>query len=197
MTIEDTDLIKVQNLTDYPVVYHSFTGQRRAFEGQQVMKLPAGELRQLNYTRGGRNLLQNFLAVRNRELAEELMIKDFDNEYSWDAKDVNNLLLNGSTDELEDALEFGPSGIVDSIVNRAVALRINDINKRRIIQEYTGRDINSMIDKVEQVERAMETSDGGMVRRFGEEKKRQRRVKKNTEENSAPKRRVVKQKTEE
>ena len=194
MTIEDTELIKVQNLTDCSVGYRAYTGQHRYFEAQQVLPIPAGELRQLNYTRGGRKLIQGYLGIRNRELAIELGIEEPDAEYSWELKDIDNLLQSGSTDALEDALEFGPEGIVDTIVSRAVALRIDDMNKRRLIKEYTSLDVDNMIAMTELSEQALENEEG-MVQRIGETStKRKRRVP--VEETEKPKQRRVTPKAE-
>ena len=193
MTIADNELIKVQNLTDHSVVYYAYTGQRRFFEGQQVLPIPAGELRQLNYTKGGRVLIQDYLAVKNTELAIELGVEEPEAEYSWTLDDVDNLLLEGSTDALEDALEFGPAGIVDSIVDRAVILRIDDMNKRRIIEQYTSFNIDNMIKMVEESETAIENEEG-MVQKIGESApKRKRRVQPEAEK---PKQRRVTPKVE-
>lgn len=53
---------------------------------------------------------------------------------------------------LLDALEFGPKGIQDLLVDRAVELKIPDTNRRKAIQEITGIDVNKMIGFKEQVE---------------------------------------------
>ena len=46
---------------------------------------------------------------------------------------------------LKDALEFGPEGIKQLIIDRAVELRIPDNNKLAAIYEFTGRDVSNMI----------------------------------------------------
>ena len=53
--------------------------------------------------------------------------------------------MNGSLDALKDALEFGPEGIKQLIIDRAVELRLPDNNKLAAIQEFTGRDVGRMI----------------------------------------------------
>ena len=53
----------------------------------------------------------------------------FEHEYSWTQQDVDNVLLTGSLDALKDALEFGPEGIRQLIVDRAVELHVPDNNK--------------------------------------------------------------------
>lgn len=46
---------------------------------------------------------------------------------------------------LHDALDFAPLGIVELIVARAVKLQVPDVNKRNLIQEVTGKNIDRMI----------------------------------------------------
>ena len=149
MTIQDSDLIQVQNLTGSKVSYFiPETNNVRHFEGQQLRKdITAGELRMLYATKGGRTLLEDYLGIKNKELAREFNISAdvFDHEYSWTQKEVDNVLLTGSLDALKDALEFGPEGIKQLIVDRAVSLKIPDNNKLAAIQEFTGRDVSNMI----------------------------------------------------
>lgn len=46
---------------------------------------------------------------------------------------------------LHDALDFAPLGIVESIVARAVKLQVSDVNKRNLIQQVTGKNVDRMI----------------------------------------------------
>lgn len=158
MTVQDNALIEVQNLTNHQVVYISYDGKRQAFEGQQIKKIRAEELRQLGYSKGGLRLIREFLSIKNQELAREFNISDdsFEHEYQWTRADVDNVLLHGSMDALRDALDFAPDGIIDLIVDRAVYLRIADVNKRKVIAESTGRDINNMITVLENTEASVE-----------------------------------------
>jgi hypothetical protein len=149
MTITDDTLIPVQNLTASRVSYIiPETNNVRHFNGQQLRKdITAGELRALYGTKGGRTLLEDYLGIRNKELAAEFNIPTdvFEFEYSWTQKDVDELLKTGSLDRLKDALEFGPEGIKQLIIDRAVELRIPDNNKLAAIYEFTGRDVSNMI----------------------------------------------------
>ena len=56
-----------------------------------------------------------------------------------------NMLQNGSLDELKDALDFAPSGVIQIIKDQAVALPIYDVRKRQAILEMTGFDVTSAI----------------------------------------------------
>lgn len=149
MTVADETMIEVQNLTDNVVAYNvPETGLLREFAGQQVRKISAGELRMLYSARGGKALLENYLSIKDKDLAKEFNISDdsFDHEYNWTEKDVDTVLKYGSLDALKDALEFGPDGIKELIVDRAVALKIPDTNKLKAIEEFTGRNVSYMIE---------------------------------------------------
>lgn len=147
--IRDDKLIPVQNLTASIVSYIiPETNNVRRFSGQQLRKdITAGELRSLYGTKGGRVLIEDYLGIKDRELAQEFNISTdvFDHEYSWTQKEVDEVLQTGQLDALKDALEFGPEGIRQLIVDRAIELRIPDNNKLAAIQEFTGRDVGNMI----------------------------------------------------
>lgn len=185
MSVADKTLVEVQNLTDHTVVYKSFDGIRRVFLGQQKKKIRAEELRQLNYSRGGSRLLREFLSVKNKALAEEFNVSSdsFEHEYNWTAQDVDNMLLSGSEDALKDALDFAPEGIIDLIVQRTVELKLNDVNKRQIISDKTGKDVNNMILQITEFEKANKTS--------GESSKQQKARRVSTEEKNTSSRRCA------
>lgn len=147
--IRDDKTIPVQNLTASVISYIiPETNNVRRFSGQQLRNdITAGELRSLYGTKGGRTLIEDYLGIRDKELAKEFNISTdtFEHEYSWTQKDVDNVLISGSLDALKDALEFGPEGIRQLIIDRAVELRIPDNNKLAAIQEFTGRDVSNMI----------------------------------------------------
>ena len=160
MTIKDDKLIPVQNLTASVVSYIvPETNNVRHFNGQQLRKdITAGELRALYATKGGRVLIEDYLGIKDRELANEFNISMdvFEHEYSWTQQEVDEVLMNGSIDALKDALEFGPEGIKQLIIDRAVELRIPDNNKIEAISEFTGRDIGNMIRLDKELENTVE-----------------------------------------
>lgn len=167
--IKDDALIEVQNLTGSVVSYIiPETNNVRHFEGQQVRRdITAGELRMLYATRGGRQLIEDYLGIRNRQLAEEFNIATdvFDHEYSWTQKEVDAVLKTGSLDALKDALEFGPEGIRQLIIDRAIALKIPDNNKLAAILEFTGRDVANMIKLQEELKDPEEKDTSNKTRR--------------------------------
>lgn len=73
--LNDTTLVPVRNLVDHKVVYVIPELNRRVvFESFQEKKVPAGELRALNYTTGGEILIHQYLCVKSNDLREEFNI---------------------------------------------------------------------------------------------------------------------------
>jgi len=151
--LEDKELVEVRNLVDHMVVYKIDELNRRVvFNPFETKKVPVDELRRLNYQHGGQILLHNYLCILNDELRQEFGIDPTMVEYDWTIKDIDAALTSSPIDELLDALEFGPEGIKNMLVDRAVQLKIPDTNRRKAIQEITGVDVNNMINFKEQAE---------------------------------------------
>lgn len=151
--VKDDDLVQVQNLVDHTVVFKDEDTHRRiVFNAHEPKKLNAGVLRRLYYSHGGEVLLRNYLSVKNADLAKEFGVSEDTIEYNWTQEDVDKVLTTGSLDELKDALDFGPDGIKDLIIDRAIALKIDNVSKRQAIKEKTGSDITTMIDLKDKVE---------------------------------------------
>ena len=150
--VNDNTLVSVRNLVDHKVVYIVPEEHRRVvFEGFQERKIPAKELRALNYTIGGADLIHNYLCIKNDELREEFNIPLDLIEYDWTIKDIQRVLtdLNSPIEELEDALDFAPTGIREMLVDYAVRWKIPDSNRRRVISKMTGVNVDKMIEFME------------------------------------------------
>lgn len=153
--VNNDELVEVRNLTAQRIAYLiPERSVRRDFSAFETKEITAGELRELWFKSGGKILLQNYLGVNNKELAREFGVTNdqFTHEYSWTKKDIDRVLLEGSGDELADALDYAPLGIVETLINRAVELRISDMNKRKLIKEMTDKDVSKMINYVEELE---------------------------------------------
>ena len=141
-----------RNLVDHKVVYVLPELNRRVvFEPFQEKKVQAGELRALNYTTGGEVLIHNYLSVKSNDLREEFNIPSDMVEYDWTIEDVRRVLTDLSTpiEELEDALDFGPEGIRELLVDCAVKWKIPDANRRKAISRLAGVNIDKMIEFAE------------------------------------------------
>lgn len=156
MTLNDETIVQVVNLVDHPVSYVLPELQvTRRFDPHESKKLSIGELRALNYKRGGRVLLHDYLSVKNNDFRKEIGITEDIIEYDYSVQDIDELLLEGDIDVLKDALEFGPKGIVELIKSRAVKLKIPDLAKRQAIKDIAGTDVHKQIALIEEQEAAL------------------------------------------
>ena len=129
---------------------------QRRFRPGEKKELSVAEIRALSWQKGGRTLLSDHLVIHDEELVQEIL-NSVEPEYFYTAEDVVKLLLSGSEDQLLDALDFGGDGVIDLIKDKAVALQLNDIRKRNIIQEKTHFNVTGAIEaNLQSVESASE-----------------------------------------
>ena len=135
--VADDAMVPVRNLTDYPVAYHvpSLGDLRREIPPRGVIRVTAGELRQLNYELGGSVLLRDYLNVGNSNLAQEFGVSSDTIEYNWTLADIDKALTTDPIEVLMDAMDFAPEGIKETIAKRAVELEISDTNRRKVITD--------------------------------------------------------------
>ena len=116
----------------------------REFSKGESKQVPFGELVKLSYIPGGDYILKNSLVIENKE-ALELLNMHVEPEYFYTEKEVKKLLTEGSLDQVEDTLNFGPDGVKELIIQTAVDTKLPDTNKRKIIQEHTEFNIDQAI----------------------------------------------------
>ena len=122
------------------------TGITRSFNIDETKKIDIEELKQLQYVPGGEYLLKHFLVINDKSALEVLNMEDVEPEYFYTRKEVEELLKNGSIEQLEDALNFAPEGVIDLIKDLAIKLEIPDVRKRNAISERTKCDISKAIE---------------------------------------------------
>lgn len=144
--INDNDMVKVTNRDNWTIGYQipELNNLTRRFGPDESKMLTALELRRLAWLPGGRALISNHLIIENADLTRELL-SNVEPEYYYTRDDVKELLLNGSEDQLRDALDFGPDGVVSLIKDLAVDMKLNDVRKRDIIREATNFDVSGAI----------------------------------------------------
>lgn len=144
-TFNMKQLVKVTNRSSGVTIYIiPERGIRRPFAPGETKMIPYEELVWLSYQPGGRNLMTNALLIGEAKVTKELNIHT-EPEYSMTEADIINMLQNGSLDELKDALDFAPTGVIQIIKDQAVALPLYDMRKRQAILEMTGFDVTSAI----------------------------------------------------
>lgn len=144
--VDKNTVIKVTNRDNGSVGYQipDLNLQRR-FQPKETKELIMDELRKLSYLPGGKYILQNCLILDNNNAVAELL-GEVEPEYYYTEAEVKELLLHGSLAQLQDCLDFAPSGVVDLVKDMAVKLELNDIAKRQTILEKTGFNVSRAIE---------------------------------------------------
>lgn len=140
-------MYKVKNRSSGKVAYSvAYNGNKihQVYNPGEVKIIPYEELRQLSYQHGGPELIYNYLQVGKQEILENLNIAP-EPEYYMSEKEIQEMLESGSIDAFLDCLDFAPLGVIDLIKKYAVELPLNDYNKRRIIKEKLGFDVDAAI----------------------------------------------------
>lgn len=138
--------VSVKNRSSGIVIYkipdHSIT---REFKPSEEKKITYEELVWLSYQEGGRDLMENFLQIKDIDVTENLEIHT-EQEYFMSEEDVVKLLREGSLDALLDALDFAPEGVIQLIKDLSVSLPLYDMQKREAILKATGFNVTSAIE---------------------------------------------------
>ena len=178
------DMKKIMSVTNrsagrvvYMIPEHNI---RREFAVGETKKITYEELVWLSYQPGGRILMQNMLLIKDTEAIKDLNIQD-EPEYYMSEADIIDMLLNGSLDQLLDALDFAPKGVIDIIKEKAVTLPLQDMSKREAIQKVTGFNVTAAIENSKPDEEDEKVEAPAATRR----------VRTNTETPEAPTRRYV------
>lgn len=137
--LEDKTIITVTNRNNGSTGYSipEMNGLKRKFASGETKKITMDELRKLSYQPGGDYMLKNYLIMFNEEAVAEL-IGNVEPEYYYTDKDIENLLVKGTLDQLDDCLTFAPVGVIEMVKSIAVKIKLNDMNKRELIFEKTG-----------------------------------------------------------
>ena len=173
-------LVKVTNrcggMAIYKIPEH---GIRREFNVGETKMIPYQELVWLSYQPGGRGMMANTFLIEEVKTTKDLNIHT-EPEYFMTDADIVNLLLNGSVDELKDALDFAPAGVIQIIKDKSVELPVYDMRKREAIFAATGFNVTS----------AIENNAPDADAASAEAPAATRRVQKNSETPDAPERRT-------
>ena len=157
--LNNSDTIRVENRGNAIVGYKvPESNIIRRFVAGEVKEIPMSELRQAIQIPGTKRVIMNNLIIHDKSAVEELL-PEAEPEYFYTVKDVDFLLERGTLDQLKDALDFAPKGVVDLIKERAVKNELNDVRKREAILEATNFNVTGAIEinHLAQVENKIET----------------------------------------
>ena len=148
--ITENTTYNVKNRSSSVVVYRiPESNLRREFAPGETKKIPFGELEKLTYQQGGREMLEQFLQIVDEAVTQDLNVHR-EVEYDMSESQIKDLLLTGSIDAFLDALDFAPMGVIDLIKSLSVSLPLTDFNKRKILKEKTGFDVDKALAHIEE-----------------------------------------------
>ena len=145
--MEKTTLIKVTNRDKGSVGYiiPDLGNLNRQFQPGETKEISFEELERLSWVPGGLYILKNCLVIHDKE-AVSLILGEVEPEYYYNENNVKKILLYGTLDEFLDCLDFAPAGVLDMIKDMAISLQLNDVQKRKAIEQKLGFDVNKAIE---------------------------------------------------
>lgn len=144
--LANTDKVRVENRGNAIVAYSvPESNIKRRFVANEIKEISMGELRQAIQIPGTYRVILNNLIIHDKSAVEELL-PNVEPEYFYTAKDVDFLLTRGTLDQLKDALDFAPEGVIALIKDQAVKTELNDIRKREAILEQTNFNVTKAIE---------------------------------------------------
>ena len=145
--MEKTTLIKVTNRDMGSVGYiiPDLGNLNRQFQSGETKEIPFEELERLSWVPGGMYILKNLLVIHDEDAVKEIL-GDVEPEYYYSEANVKRILLYGTLDEFLDCLDFAPVGVLDMIKDLAVSMQLNDVQKRKAIEQKLDFDVDKAIE---------------------------------------------------
>ena len=146
MINKDT-LVKVVNKYSGTVGYKvPDLGVQRDFYPGEKKDITYDELEKLSFAPGGKAILSDYLEISDQSIYAQLMGVSPEPEYSYSREDIKKLMETGTLDQFLDCLDFAPASIKELIKDMAVELPLNDVAKRKAVQEKLGFDVTKAIE---------------------------------------------------
>lgn len=142
------ELFDVKNRSVGMIVYSlPEDGIRREFAPGETKRISFDELEKLSYQPGGRELMRDFLQLKNVKVRENLDLHT-EAEYDMSEEQIAQMILTGTQAQFLDCLDFAPAGVIDLIKVLAIKLPMTDANKREALKEKTGFDVDAALANV-------------------------------------------------
>lgn len=131
--------VKVKNRSKSTVGYNIPEDRiYRSFAPGETKEIEITELEKVNYQPGGSVILNEYLLISDKEIAEKFNTNSIEPEYWMTEEEVVDLMKHGSLDKFLDCLDFAPEGVIDLIKSLAVSMPLNDMAKCDAIREKFG-----------------------------------------------------------
>ena len=143
--------VAVKNRSNSVVIYSiPEMNIRRQYAPGETKRIAYDELEALTYRPGGLTLIKRALLIDDERIAKQIINGKIEPEYWLDEVGVKTLLEKGSLDEFLDCLDFAPAGVLELIKKFAVSLPLNDMKKRKALQDKLGYNIDAVLRHLEE-----------------------------------------------
>jgi hypothetical protein len=122
----------------------------RTWRPNELKILTFHELYQLMNHPGGAVLLKERLQIRDNKVRQALQLS-LDPEYLYTEEDAKNLAINGTQEQILDALEFGPLGLASMIKHHAI-LNANSLDRVNFFNTLFSMNIQELRESVKDTE---------------------------------------------
>lgn len=109
------------------------------------LNISIAELLELKTVRGGQSLLENYVIIEDKEALSVLFPdQELEPEYNYGLKEIEALLYEADTEQLLDALDFAPKGVLDLIKVKSAEKLPNTTAKIEAINKKFKIDLNKI-----------------------------------------------------
>ena len=109
------------------------------------LNISIAELLELKTVKGGQSLLENYVIIEDKEALSVLFPdQELEPEYNYGIKEIEVLLYEADTEQLLDALDFAPKGVLDLIKSKSAEKLPNTTAKIEAINKKFKIDLNKV-----------------------------------------------------
>ena len=109
------------------------------------LNISIAELLELKTVKGGQSLLENYVIIEDKEALSVLFPdQELEPEYNYGLKEIEVLLYEADTEQLLDALDFAPKGVLDLIKAKSAEKLPNTTAKIEAINKKFKIDLNKV-----------------------------------------------------
>lgn len=109
------------------------------------LNISIAELLELKTVKGGQSLLENYVIIEDKEALSVLFPdQELEPEYNYGLKEIEALLYEADTEQLLDALDFAPKGVLDLIKAKSAEKLPNATAKIEAINKKFKIDLNKI-----------------------------------------------------
>ena len=109
------------------------------------LNISIAELLELKTVKGGQSLLENYVIIEDEEALSVLFPdQELEPEYKYGVKEIEVLLYEADTEQLLDALDFAPKGVLDLIKSKSAEKLPNTTAKIEAINKKFKIDLNKV-----------------------------------------------------